>query len=263
MQALPGELWAQLGASWVVAWLLAACRCGPLLLAVPMLGLGGRLAALGLGTLLFAPLLAPAIGGAGATGPLGLGMGLLPLCARELLVGGTLALAAALPWAVAHAVGTLLDEVHSARTRPPLAAQLYGALALALFFGLGGARIALTALAASYELLPLPTLPHPLAEPGPGSLVGAARGLVTLSGQLLGLAIRLALPLLCTQLLAELLVTLPGRWLGAPRRSRPLLAARSLIWLGVLLLGAHALFPEFRQLLLLWPGLLRQALQRH
>jgi type III secretory pathway component EscT len=239
------------------ALVLAACRCGPLLLAVPMLGLWGRVTALVLGTLLVTPLLLPAVAATGLAGA-----ALLPLCARELLVGATLALAAALPWAVAHSVGSLVDGLGSAGplggSPNRVAAQLYGALALALFFGLGGARLTLLALAASYELLPLPTPQHP--EPVAGWRGGSAQGLVTLSGRLLWLAIRLALPLLCAQLLAELLLTLPGRFGPLPCRSRTVPALRSLVWLGVLLVGAHALFPAFRQLLAAWPSLVRQAL---
>ena len=248
--------------------LLAGCRCGPLLLAVPLLGIAGRVVALLFGTLLVAPLLAPAISASlGAASGVGGGLTLMPLCLRELLIGGTLALAAALPWAVASSVGTLLDGVRNPRPTEPTqsreAARLYGALALALFFAIGGARSTVSALAASYELLPLPTPQQPLSEALSGSFASAARGLVLLSGRLLGLAIRLALPLLAAQLLAELLVTLPGRWLGLtanrpPRAPSPM---RSLIGLGVLLLGAYALFPEFRKLLFLWPTLLRPALE--
>lgn len=51
------------------ALLLVGCRCGPLLLAVPGLGWAGRGVALGLGTLLAAPLLAPALPPAALLGP--------------------------------------------------------------------------------------------------------------------------------------------------------------------------------------------------
>ena len=248
-----------------VLLLVAACRCGPLLLAVPLLGILGRVVALSFGTLLVAPLLAPAIAAAGPA-LFDVGPALLTLCLRELLLGGTLALAAALPWAVAHSVGALLDDGRSSRpTESPRrrdAAQLYGALALALFFALGGARIVLTALAASYELVPLPTPQHPLVASPTGALLSSGQALILLSGRLLWLAIRLALPLLGAQLLAELLVALPGHWLAPPtnRPSQGRSPLRSLIWLGVLYLGAQALFPEFRKLLILWPSLLRLAL---
>ncbi len=239
------------------ALLLVGCRCGPLLLAVPVLGWAGRGVALVLGTLLLAPLLAPALPAAPLLGPR-----LLPLCLRELLIGGALTLAAALPWAVVYSIGALFDSARVGRPgadRSPLAATLYGSLALALFFGLGGARIVVTALAASYELLPLLTAPQPPV--GPSLASGAGRSLAGLSGQLLGLALHLALPLLGAQLLAELLLAL-GRNYAAPRPSpsrRPP-AASSLVWLAVLLLGVHALLPQLRQLMLLLPALLRQAL---
>lgn len=240
------------------ALLLVGCRCGPLLLAVPGLGWAGRGVALGLGTLLAAPLLAPALPPAALLGPR-----LLPLCGRELLIGGALTLAAALPWAVAYSVGALVDSARADRSgadRGPLAASLYGSLALALFFGLGGARVVVTALAASYELLPLLAAPQPPAGAGE-SLAGAGRGLAALSGQLLGLALRLALPLLGAQLLAELLLAL-GRKYAFPRQPPPQRSpvAGGLLWLAVLLLGVHALLPQLRQLMTRLPALLRHAL---
>lgn len=263
MLPLPGGVWAQGIALWAgpgaAAVLLVACRCGPLLLAVPMLGVGGRLLALGLGTLLLAPLLVPTVRMAELHGSQ-----LLPMCVRELLIGGALALAAAVPWAVATAVGSLADELRGDERgklrRRPIAAQLYGALALALYFGLGGARIGLTALAASYELLPLPGAA--LATPAAAALTAAGQGVVTLSGRLLGLALQLALPLLCAQLGAELLVTLGARWRVLPmdRGARRIPAGRSLIWLVVLIVGARALFPELGRLVVHSPALLRQAL---
>lgn len=249
------------------ALLLVGCRCGPLLLAVPGLGWAGRGVALVLGTLLAAPLLAPAL----PVAPL-LGSHLLPLCLRELLIGAALTLAAALPWAVVYSVGALVDGARVGRPGPdrrPLAAPLYGALALALFFGLGGARVVVTALAASYELLPLLAAPQSparagaasLAGAGAASLAGAGRSLAVLSGQLLGLALRLALPLLGAQLLAELLLALGRRYIAPrPSPSRQSPAAGSLVWLAVLLLGVYALLPQLRQLMTLLPGLLRQAL---
>lgn len=239
--------------------LLAGCRCGPLLLAVPMLGVGGRIVALGLGTLLLAPLLGPAVAVGARTGA-----ALLPLCLRELLIGGALTLAASLPWATARSVGALFDDYG----RPPafkgratpLAAQLYGALALAIFFGLGGARIAVTALAASYELLPLPHAAAP--EASAAAVASTAQGLILLGRPLLPLVLALALPLLCAQLLAELFVAVLARGLRQTPEHRPRRhsAATSLIWLVVLLLGAHALVPGMGHLISRSPAMLRAAL---
>ena len=249
---------AGLGQS-AAAVLLAGCRCGPLLLSLPMLGLGGRIAALGLGTMLLAPLLGPAVEvGTRA------GAALLPLCLRELLIGGVLTLAASLPWATARAAGALVDEYgrprHLTAQDTPLAAQLYGALALAIFFGLGGARIAVTALAASYELLPLPRAAAP--EATAAAVASAAQSLVLLGRQLVPLVLALALPLLCAQLLAELFVAIFAKWLGRTKEPRPhrQSAATSLIWLLVLLLGAHALVPGMRHLISRSPAMLRAAL---
>jgi type III secretory pathway component EscT len=236
------------------ALLLLGCRCGPLLLAVPGLGWAGRGAALLLGTLLAAPLLAPALPASAGLGPR-----LVPLALHELLIGGVLTLAAALPWAVVYSVGALLDggRGHDAAPRR-VAAPVFGALALALFFGLGGARIVVTALAASYELLPVLPL---AAAPVGTSLAPAGQSLAGLSGQLLAVALRLALPLLGAQLLAELLLALGGGLLSPrqPQRRRAPVAS-SLLGLAVLLLGAHALLPQLRQLMLWLPALLRQAL---
>lgn len=228
----------------VSAVLLTACRCGPLLLALPLLRLGGRLVALILGTLLVAPLALPLLGRAPLDGW---------LCAREVLIGATLALAAVLPWAVARSVGALLDSVGGwDRPCAGSAATLYGAVALAAFFALGGARTAVLGLAASYELVPLSAQAPALTT---------APSLATLGARLLVFIAHLGLPLLAAQLLAELLVTLLARGsAGARRRSADLSGVRVLLWLGVLWLGIWALGPALRQLITWWPQALSASL---
>lgn len=241
------------------AFLLTGCRCGPLLLALPVLGLGGRLLALGLGTLLLAPLLGKAVAvGAAADAAL------LPLCLRELMIGGALTLAASVPWATARAAGALVDDVGRPRQMggrgASLAAPLYGTLALALFFGLGGARMAATALAASYELLPLPRTAAPATTAA--AAASAAQSLARVFGQLFPLVLALALPLLCAQLLAELGTVVFARWLDAAPadRRRRSSALSSLIWLLALLLGTQVLVTSLGRLLKLSPATLRTAL---
>jgi type III secretory pathway component EscT len=229
------------------AVLLVACRGGPLLLALPLVRWRGRLIALILGTLLLAPLAAPTVGRTPLDGW---------LCARELLIGATLALSAALPWAAARSVGALLDSVGGPdQRRAGGAATLYGAVAVAAFFALGGARTAALGLAASYELLPLPPR-APVLLTGP-----SAQSLTTLGAQLFVLTAHLALPLLAAQLLAELLVALLARGsTGARRRSADLSLVRVLLWLGVLWLGVRALAPGLRQLIAWWPRALQTGL---
>lgn len=246
------------GAIEVLAGLLALARCGPLVVLLPLGGLVVRLVSAGVLVSVVAPLLGDA-----ASGQLrGLGIDgagslwqLTPLFARELLVGSTLALGALLPILVARSAGALVDAQlplaeHGREDdrAPGPVTRLYGLLALALFFGLGGARILCAALSTSYQLLPPAVAP---LRPTAG---------VLLVGKLLGLALWLGLPVLAAQLGAQLALGLILRVLApaGPDRRHPGLA--SLLWLLGLLLGTAAVVAGQRSLLGGVPALLRDAL---
>lgn len=220
--------------------LLALCRVGPLLLGVPLLGWGGRLLLLGAAMALVGPLLMPSIlanlgGMAVKSADL---WQLAPLFWHELGIGGLLLCGALLPWAWLRSAGRLLDEPGDATLR-----QLGEALALSLFFALGGATLLVTVLGTSYAVMPLPALGKPTL-----AFALPARDLLAASGRLFALALALALPVLSARLVAEFGLGLLLRTLRAPVGSA-LLAGnqgawaplRSLIVLLTLALGLGAM----------------------
>ncbi|MFO0575204.1 MAG: flagellar biosynthetic protein FliR [Polyangia bacterium] len=238
-------------AGWLGAALLVLARVGPVLLLVPFLSLLPRLL-LALGaTAVLLPL-----GVVRADAALAEPLRLLPLLGRELLVGAALAAAAAMPWLVARGAGAWLDSAQTGRRHGPLA-TLYLLLALALLFGLGGARTATQALALSYELFPV-------ALPAPEVPALAPAAAVTRLGPLFALALWLGLPVFLTQQAAELLLSL-GLRIAAPGfgvpAERPLIAPlRAAAGPLALLVGAGAAVTLITRLLAAQPQLVRQML---
>lgn len=240
--------------------LLVLLRCGPLVLLVPagVLGRAVLLAAM-------VALLGPLVQGAAAAQLRAAGVAdgytlwrLAPLFGREALVGLTLALGALLPWAAARSAGRLIDAQLGPAPRPALAARLYGLLALALFFALGGGRVLCAALATSYALVPLTA-----SGPGPVPLPRPAAPLL-LVGKLLAWALGLALPVLAAQLLSQIGVRAVASVLDRGRLpSEP--AARTItavLWLACLVWGATALGALEAGTIAALPQVLRHALER-
>ena len=181
--------------TWAAA-LLAAARMAPVAWLAPPLGgrsLGARAV---IGAVLTA-LVWPAVAGATVDGAL------LPLIAREALVGVALGLVSAVPFRAAEAAGALADVARRGRSagRDPLA-DAYLLFALALYAALDGPRLLLTALAQSYAAFPVGAAP--LAASGVTLALEAGARLVAA-------AATLAAPVLAALLLAELVVGLVAR----------------------------------------------------
>ena len=248
----------ELSASAAATALLVLLRCGPLVLLVPA-GVLGRAVLLAVMVALLGPLVqgaaAAQLRAAGVTDGPALWR-LAPLFGREALVGLTLALGALLPWAAARSAGRLIDAQLGTAPRTPVATRLYGLLALALFFALGGGRVLCAALATSYALVPLTAVvPLPLPRPAAPLL---------LVGTLFAWALGLALPVLAAQLLSQIGVRAVASVLDRGRLpSEP--AARTLtavLWLACLLWGATALGAREAGTIAALPQVLRHALER-
>lgn len=154
--------------------LVALARIGPLVALTPALGIGvwPKLIVAAILTAFVAPSL--------SSGPL----------VRELLVGASLGLTAAVPFRAAEAAGLLVKRATG---------EGYKLFALAVFAALGGPRLVVAALARSYEAFPVGG-----AAPGVASVLVAV-------GQLITAAASIAAPALAALLLAELAVGLVHR----------------------------------------------------
>lgn len=254
--------------AWLGGALLVAARVGPALLLLPFLGILGRALLLFGAVAVLLPL--------GVVRPapeLAEPLRLLPLLLRELSVGAALALGAALPWLIGRGAGAWLDRVRDPEVRRGPLAALYGLLALALLFGLGGGRVAVQALARSYELAPVRTSlsvkadsvrqtgvapqwqPEPPASPAEP---------VILVGRLFALALWMGLPTFLAQLGAELVLAL-GRRAFAITDFYPLerpgsRALRGALFPLALVLGASAAVATLARVIAAQPALLGQVL---
>jgi type III secretory pathway component EscT len=235
------------GAPLVTALGLGLARTLPLVWLVPALG-GPRLAialrvALGLLlSMLCLPVLLPAASGAlVALGP----VGCLLLVGRELLVGLTVGLCAAVVFRAAEAAGRLVDVVRGANVAEVLAplteeraspiGDLYTFLAIVVFLELGGLRGFATALGRSYEAVPVGLAGSPVVP------LRSAATLVSHSvGKLLESAVGLAAPVVVAMWLADAALGVVGR--VAPQVSLGFAAmpAKALLGLGVVLLSIGA-----------------------
>jgi flagellar biosynthetic protein FliR len=153
----------------------------------------------------------------------------------EPLVGVTLGLMAAVPFAAARAGGALVDlGVHPWRWRDgapagarPLLGETQGLLALALFAAVDGPARTLRAALASYVALPVGATP-------------SLEQLLSLGTQLAGTAAALAAPALAALLVADLLLALLARALPALGRTVDAAPLRTAAALLVLAGGVYA-----------------------
>jgi type III secretion protein T len=133
----------------------------------------------------------------------------LPLAiAAELLLGGVLAFAAAVPLFAARAAGSLADGLRGVSPpdeRSPLGDWLE-LFALCLFFLLGGHLVLVGNLAATFG-----TLPPGLAPLDPARLLPSV---LTASAHVFEAAIAVAAPLVLAQLFVELGTAMAGRVAG-------------------------------------------------
>ena len=165
---------------------------------------------------------------------------------REIVVGVVMGLVVACLFRAAEAAGQLTDIVRGANlaevisplteSRSSPLGNLFLLLAVVIFFEMGGAGYLATALARSYEAVPLAA-----TEPTPASLHTAAFLVIAASGKLIEAAVGLAAPALIALLLADLVLGALGRvapqiplyFVGMP--------AKALLGVGAILAGIATL----------------------
>jgi flagellar biosynthesis protein FliR len=130
------------------------------------------------------------------------------VAARELVLGGTLGIAAAVPLVAAATAGRLVDAA-----APPGQAYraLFGVLAAAVFVGIDGHVTLVTAIADSYAAVPM------LDAVQPGVLASLAA--------LIALAVKLAIPWLVTAAVVQLAIGIGVRLGGRAVAGVPIAAA--------------------------------------
>jgi type III secretion protein SpaR/YscT/HrcT len=254
----------------------------------PLDGLERTLLAVGLGAARTLPVswLIPAFGGPLVPAPVrvGLGLGLSVLClprltgqvppsagvllwvlllARELAVGLTLGFVGSLIFRAAEMAGRLTDVLRGANLAEVLSplsqerssplGELTLFLAVVIFLELGGLGHVATALARSYDAVPV------AATTVPAHLGQAAALALAASGQMLESALGLAAPAIVALLLADLA-------LGAVARAAPQIPVyfvgmplKALLGVAATLLGVGALQQALDQGFRGWAGLLERA----
>jgi type III secretory pathway component EscT len=231
---------------------LLSARIAPALLLTPAFGAGAAgLAARAGATVALVGLLlpglswqvAPAWPTIAAAPPLAIA----GLVLKELLVGSTLGFLASILFHAAEAAGRLIDSMSSGDADPGSATAAAGngsplagftlQLAIVLFFVLGGHLLLLAALAESYAVFPLASLPRTS-----GLLAAVELGLRQ-SARLLPIALGLAAPVLVSLWLAEVVTGLVLRVAPALATLVPAAPARRLlaVLLLLLLLGTATL----------------------
>ena len=152
------------------------------------------------------------------------------VAAREIVIGATIGLTAALPLVAAATAGRLVDRFGRSggtHTAGPYGA-LFGILAAAVFVGVDGHVAFVTAIAASFREVPVIAGTEP-------------RVLATLAG-LLPIAARLAIPWLVTVAVVEIAVGVAVRLAGRAALHGPLAAATpaALVMMTASLIGTLA-----------------------
>jgi flagellar biosynthesis protein FliR len=140
------------------------------------------------------------------------------IAARELVIGATLGIVAAVPLVAAAMAGRLVDLSRGARTRGPYA-PLFRMLAAAVFVGIDGHVAVVTAIATSFHELPAAGMQGAIAV---GSI--EPRVMATLA-QLVPIAVRLAIPWLVTAAVVELAAGVAVRLAGRAAQHGPIGAA--------------------------------------
>lgn len=150
----------------------------------------------------------------------------LLLAVREIVVGATLGVMAALPLLAAATAGRLVDVAATGRAHGPYG-LLFGVLAAAVFVGIDGHVAVLTAIVDSHRAAPM---------------VGDTRVLAMI-GTLIPAAVRLAVPWLVTAAVVEIAVGAGVRVAGRASLQLPVGAAvpASLVAVTASLVGALAI----------------------
>jgi flagellar biosynthetic protein FliR len=177
----------------------------------------------------------------------------LAIVVKEALVGAALGFLVALVFWAAEAAGRLADTVRGANLAEALIPQtgarssplgdLFFQLTLVLFIVLGGHRVFITALGASYEILPVAGFPAVQGLQGFALLCGR------LTADLLLLALALAAPVVAALFLADLTLGLINRF--APQINVFFLAmpAKALLGIGMVVLSVGLLLGAMPPLL--------------
>lgn len=131
------------------------------------------------------------------------------VAARELVVGATIGVIAALPVLAAMAAGQIVDLSSGARTRGPYRA-LFGVLAAAVFVGIDGHVTFVAAIVTSFGDVPAAAATEPRA-------VAALAGLVPI-------AVQLAIPWLVTAAVVEIAAGVAVRIAGRAAVHAPVAA---------------------------------------
>ena len=150
------------------------------------------------------PLVAPSAADLQKLPPLMLGAVLI----KEAMIGAGLGFVVAMAFWAAEAAGWLADRVRTGdgrSTGSPMG-NLLLLLTILIFVLLGGHRIFISALAGSYEALPL------TAFPAAAGVAGFAQLSMRLTADLLLVAVTLAAPVLATLWLADVAVGIAGRY---------------------------------------------------
>jgi flagellar biosynthetic protein FliR len=166
---------------------------------------------------------------------------LSPLVLRELLIGLVYALALALPLRAFEWAGQLAGGASGVRGADTAYGSLQLWLAVAVFFALGGQRVAIAALADGITTRPLGT---PSALSG---LRAVALSSVQLLGDAFASALLIALPVVAALALADLAVVLVARAASAnalPLALAPARPALALLLLWIWLLLLPGLMPD-------------------
>jgi flagellar biosynthesis protein FliR len=129
---------------------------------------------------------------------------------RELVIGATIGLVAALPLVAAAMAGRLVDLSGGARTHGPYSA-LFGILAAAVFVGIDGHVAFAAAIATSFRDVPV------IAATEPRALATVAR--------LVPIAVQLATPWLVTAAVVEIAAGVGVRLAGRAAAHAPIAAA--------------------------------------
>ena len=161
---------------------------------------------------------------AGATVPDGT---LWLVAARELVVGATIGVVAALPLIAAATAGRLVDLSSGARGRGPYSA-LFGILAAAVFVGIDGHVVFVSAIVASFRDVP--------------AIAATAPRVLTVLGRLVPIAVQLAIPWLVTAAVVEIAAGVAVRLAGRAAAHTPTSAATpaALVMMTASLIGTLA-----------------------
>jgi flagellar biosynthesis protein FliR len=147
--------------------------------------------------------------------------------ARELVIGATIGVVAALPLVAAATAGRLVDLSGGARSRGPYSA-LFGILAAAVFVGIDGHVVFVTAIVVSFRDVPAVATTEPRVLAALGSLVP--------------IALQLAIPWLVTAAVVEIAAGVAVRLAGRAAAHTPIAAATpaALVMMTASLIGTLA-----------------------